>query len=105
MYRALSSIVPKASDLLALNVEELGTVLLTHLKSCEGAGNTVFQNGLISQPSALARIDPLLLTKSDPVLKHDLKLDRVRGCIASWESSNKGGRETAPSESSESADG
>jgi len=50
MYRSLSSLVPNASDLLALEVEELAGVLLAHLNSYEGmAGNSVYQNGLLSQ--------------------------------------------------------
>lgn len=50
MYRSLSSLVPKADDLLALDVGSLGSVLLTHLKSYEGVpGNAVYQNGLLSQ--------------------------------------------------------
>jgi uncharacterized protein (TIGR02391 family) len=50
MYRQLSSFVPNASDLLALEVEELAGVLLAHLNSYEGmAGNSVYQNGLLSQ--------------------------------------------------------
>jgi hypothetical protein len=50
MYRPLSSLVPKAEDLLNLDVEALGNVLLTHLKSYDGqSGNSVYQNGLLSQ--------------------------------------------------------
>jgi uncharacterized protein (TIGR02391 family) len=42
--------VPNAADLLALEVEELAGVLLAHLNGYEGvAGNTVYQNGLLSQ--------------------------------------------------------
>lgn len=54
MYSSLSSLVPSAADLLALEVEELAGVLLTHLKSYEGVpNNTVYQNGLISQKNFL----------------------------------------------------
>jgi uncharacterized protein (TIGR02391 family) len=50
MYRSLSSLVPTAADLLALEVEELAGVLLTHLNSLEGTqNNSIYQNGLISQ--------------------------------------------------------
>jgi uncharacterized protein (TIGR02391 family) len=50
MYRALSSLIPDAKALLSLEVEELAGVLLVHLKSYEGvSGNSVYQNGLISQ--------------------------------------------------------
>jgi len=50
MFRTLSSLVPNAVDLLALEVEELAGVLLIHLKSYEGVhGNSVFQNGLIGE--------------------------------------------------------
>ena len=55
MYRPLSSLVPNASDLLALEVEELAGVLLTHLNSYEGmAGNSVYQNGLLSLNNLIA---------------------------------------------------
>jgi hypothetical protein len=50
MYRSLSSIVPNAGDLLALEVGELAVVLLTHLKSYKGESG----NGLperFDQPS------------------------------------------------------
>ena len=47
MYRSLSSLVPKAEDLLNFDVDELGNILLTHLKSHDGqSGNSVYQNGL-----------------------------------------------------------
>jgi hypothetical protein len=46
MYQSHSSLVPDASDLLALEVEELARVLLAHLNSYEGiVGNSVCQNG------------------------------------------------------------
>jgi len=45
-YRALSSLIPTADELLAMDMESLGPIFLTHLKSYEGvSGNTVFQNG------------------------------------------------------------
>ena len=54
MHRSLSSLVPNAVDLLALEVEELAGVLLIHLKSYEGvSGNPVYQNGLISEKNFL----------------------------------------------------
>jgi uncharacterized protein (TIGR02391 family) len=54
MYRSLSSFVPNAADLLALEVEELAGLLLIHLKSYEGvSGNSVYQNGLISEKNFL----------------------------------------------------
>jgi hypothetical protein len=50
MYRSLSSLVPKAEDLINLDVDALGKVLLTHLKSYDGqSGNSVYQNNLLSQ--------------------------------------------------------
>lgn len=54
MYRSLSSLVPDAATLLALDEAALGRALLTHLKSYEGVmNNAVFQNGLISQKNFL----------------------------------------------------
>jgi hypothetical protein len=49
MYRPLSSFVSNADDLLVLEVEELAGILLMHLRSLEGAGTSICQNGLISQ--------------------------------------------------------
>ncbi len=49
MYRALSSFISNAADLLALEVEELAGILLMHLRGLEGAGTSICQNGLISQ--------------------------------------------------------
>jgi hypothetical protein len=50
MYRSLSSLVPNAADLLALEVEELAGVLMAHLNSFEGVpNNSIYQNGLLSQ--------------------------------------------------------
>jgi hypothetical protein len=58
MYRSLSSLVPNAADLLALDLPELGRVLLVHLKSFEGVhNNTVYQNGLISQKNFTDMLD------------------------------------------------
>jgi len=49
-YRSLSSLVPNAADLLALEVEELAGVLLANLNSYEGvAGNSINQHGGISR--------------------------------------------------------
>lgn len=49
MYRSLSSFVPKAEDLLELEMDALGNILLTHLKSYEHVrSNSVYQNGLLS---------------------------------------------------------
>jgi len=49
MYQSLPSLIPNADDLLALEVEELAGVLLTHLNSYEGlSGNSVYQQGRIS---------------------------------------------------------
>jgi hypothetical protein len=54
MFRTLLSLVPNAADLLALEVEELAGVLLIHLKSYEGVqGNSIYQNGLISEKNFL----------------------------------------------------
>jgi hypothetical protein len=58
MYRSLSSLVPNAADLLALDLSELGRVLLVHLKSFESMhNNTVYQNGLISQKNFIDMLD------------------------------------------------
>jgi uncharacterized protein (TIGR02391 family) len=54
MYRSISSMVPNAADLLALSVEELADVLLTHLKN---AGSPTFQNGLVSQQNFFNSFD------------------------------------------------
>jgi hypothetical protein len=57
--RSLSSLVPDAAALLALDVEALGVVLLTHLKSYEGVmNNTVYQNGSICQPHFIDTLTP-----------------------------------------------
>jgi uncharacterized protein (TIGR02391 family) len=54
MFHSLSSLVPNAADLLALEVEELAGVLLMHLNSYEGVhGNSVYQNGQICQSNFL----------------------------------------------------
>jgi uncharacterized protein (TIGR02391 family) len=50
MYRSLSSLVPNAADLLALDVEELAGVLLTHLNSYEGqSDSSIYQRGEINR--------------------------------------------------------
>jgi predicted nucleotide-binding protein len=49
-FRPLKSFVPTADELLATDLPRLGEVLLVHLRSFEGeSGNSVYQNGLISQ--------------------------------------------------------
>jgi len=59
MYRSLSSLVPNAADLLALEVEELAGVLLMHLNSYEGlSGNTVYQHGGISHHNFFNSLSP-----------------------------------------------
>jgi hypothetical protein len=58
MYKSLSSLVPNAEVLLNLEIEALGILLLTHLKSYEGQpGNSVFQNGLISQSNFVRALE------------------------------------------------
>ena len=58
MYTRLSSLIPSADDLLALDVEELAGVLLTHLNSCGiSSGDSVVQNGLISQHNFLRNLE------------------------------------------------
>lgn len=58
-YRSLSSLVPKAEDLLALEVEELAGVLLIHLNSYEGVyGNSIYQNGAISRHNFFNSLTP-----------------------------------------------
>jgi hypothetical protein len=50
MIRPLSSLVPDAADLLALEVEELAGVLLTHLNSYEGSdSSSAYHNGEINR--------------------------------------------------------
>ena len=57
-FRSLSSLVPNAVDLLALEVPELAGMLLIHLKSYEGMhGNAVYQNGLLNQTNFLAELE------------------------------------------------
>jgi hypothetical protein len=59
MYRSLSSLVPSASDLLALEVEELAGVLLMHLNSYERvSGNSVYQHGSISHHNFFNSLTP-----------------------------------------------
>lgn len=58
MYTRLSLLVPNADDLLALDVEELAGVLLTHLNSCGAdSGDSVVQRGLISQHNFLRNLE------------------------------------------------
>jgi hypothetical protein len=59
MYASLVSLFPDANDLLALEVEELASVLLTHLKSYDsGSGDrSVVQNGLISLVNLLKTLN------------------------------------------------
>lgn len=58
MYVRLSSLVPNAEDLLALDVEELAGVLLTHLNSCgTDSGDSVVQRDLISQHNFLRNLE------------------------------------------------
>jgi hypothetical protein len=57
-FRSLSSLVPNASNLLDLEVEELAGVLLAHLNSYEGmAGNSVYQNGLLCQSNFMSALE------------------------------------------------
>jgi uncharacterized protein (TIGR02391 family) len=57
-FRPLSSLVPSAAELLALEIEELAGVMLIHLKSYEGvSGNSVYQNGLISPNNFLTTLN------------------------------------------------
>lgn len=55
-FRALSSLIPNADDLLALDMPTLGKILLSHLKSYEGS-NTVFQNGLLNRGYFVAMLE------------------------------------------------
>lgn len=58
MYASLSSLVPNAGDLLALEVEELAGVLLTHLNSYgNDSGKTVVQQGRVSQHNFFNTLD------------------------------------------------
>jgi hypothetical protein len=58
MYIRLSSLIPNADDLLALDVEELSGVLLTHLNSCGvNSGDSVVPRGLISQHNFLRNLE------------------------------------------------
>ncbi len=58
MYTSLSSIVPNADDLLALEVEEVAGVLLSHLNSRgSDSGNSVVQRGSISQGNFFNALD------------------------------------------------
>jgi hypothetical protein len=55
-FRALSSLIPNADDLLALDKPALGKIILFHLKSYEGS-NTVLQNGLLNQDYFVAMLE------------------------------------------------
>lgn len=58
MYVPIVSLVPNPDDLLALEVEELGGVLLMHLNSSgRQGGNGVVNNGLISLHNLLNNLD------------------------------------------------
>ena len=49
MVHSRSSLVPKATDLLGIEVEELAGVLLVHLNSYEGvSGKSIHQHGGIN---------------------------------------------------------
>jgi uncharacterized protein (TIGR02391 family) len=54
MYQSVSSIIPNAGDLLALEVEELAGVLIVHLNSFDrGTDASIFRDGLINQRTFL----------------------------------------------------
>jgi hypothetical protein len=58
-FRSLSSLVPKADDMLSLEVEELAGVLLVHLNSYEGlSGNSISQHGAISHHNFFLSLTP-----------------------------------------------
>jgi hypothetical protein len=52
-FRALSSFISSADELLALDLPSLGRILLVHLKSYEGL-NSVFQNGRLNRSYLVA---------------------------------------------------
>lgn len=54
--RPVSSFIPTAEELLALDPARLGGILLLHLKSYEGL-NTVFQNGRLNQDYFIAMME------------------------------------------------
>jgi hypothetical protein len=54
--RFLSSLIPTADELLALDLPSLGRILLIHLKSYEGL-NTVYQNGRLSRDYFMAMLE------------------------------------------------
>jgi uncharacterized protein (TIGR02391 family) len=57
-YRPLLALVPDATDLLALEVEELAGVLLVHLNTREGLyGNSVYQNGTVSHHNFFLEVE------------------------------------------------
>lgn len=55
-FRALSSFIPNADDLLALDMPTLGKIVLLHLKSYEGS-HTVLQNGLLNREYFVAMLE------------------------------------------------
>jgi uncharacterized protein (TIGR02391 family) len=58
MYTRLSALIPNADDLLALEVEELAGVLLTHLNSGGlNSGDSVVQRGRVSQNNFLRNLE------------------------------------------------
>jgi hypothetical protein len=54
--RSLSSFIPTADELLALDLPRLAGILLLHLKSYEGL-NTVFQNGRLNRDYFIAMLE------------------------------------------------
>lgn len=57
--RSLSSLIPTADELLAMDVGALGNVLLTHLKSYDGVpNNIVYQNGRLNRTNFLNMQEP-----------------------------------------------
>jgi len=50
------------------------TTAIDLIRAVDGGLTSVTGDAAYDTASALARIDPLLLAKSDPVSKHDLKL-------------------------------
>lgn len=83
MYRPLLSLVPNAADLLALEVEELAGVLLTHLNSYDGvSGNSVQQHGRVSLQNFLASLNPTSsLTKPE---YGDRQQEVTRALMEAW---------------------
>jgi uncharacterized protein (TIGR02391 family) len=85
MFRSLSSLVPNATDLLALEVEELAGVLLMHLNSYEGVhGNSVYQNGQISQSNFLNAQTPTGYGQKPEYGDHQPQVNRALMEAWSW---------------------